>query len=108
MNILPAIRREERRLEKVVSKVQGELNALRGAAEAFGRTYRARRRKRRKMSAAARAKISRAAKRRWAKVRAQARKWRREHDGNEVGKLRALARHRTVGCLPSVDAPGIE
>jgi hypothetical protein len=66
MNILPAIRREERRLEKVVGKLQGELNALRAAAEAFGKTYRAGGKKRR-MSAATKAKIARAQKAIWAK-----------------------------------------
>jgi hypothetical protein len=73
MNILPAIRREERRLEKAVSKLQGELNALRAAGKAFGKTYRAGGKKR-TLSPAARAKISKAQKQRWAKVRARAKK----------------------------------
>jgi hypothetical protein len=67
MNILPAIRREERKLEKMVSRVQGQLNALRMAAKAFGKTYRAR--KRSKMSAATKAKIARAQRAIWAKKR---------------------------------------
>jgi len=76
MNILAAIRREKRKLEKQVGRLQRELDGLRGAAKAlrgaatdgFGIA------KKRVMSAAARAKISAAAKRRWAKVRAGAKK----------------------------------
>ena len=67
MNLLPALRREERRLEKVVARVQGELNAVQQALKAFGKTYRAG--AGRKMSAAARAKIAKAQKARWAKQR---------------------------------------
>jgi hypothetical protein len=38
MNILVAIQREERKLEKEVKKVQKQLNALRSAARALGHT----------------------------------------------------------------------
>ena len=76
MNILAAIRREKRKVEKQVGKLQRELDGLTGAAKAlraaatdgFGTA------KKRVMSAAARAKISAAAKRRWAKVKAGAKK----------------------------------
>ena len=67
MNLLPALRREEKRLEQAVSKVHHELKAVQKAIQAFGRTYR--NRTGRKMSAAARAKISKAQKARWAKHR---------------------------------------
>jgi hypothetical protein len=76
MNILAAIRRGERKLEKQARKVQKQLEGLRAAANALGdsATDGAGRVQKRVMSAAARAKISRAAKRRWTKVRAGARK----------------------------------
>jgi peptidoglycan hydrolase CwlO-like protein len=76
MDILAAIKREERRLEKQLGKIQHQLNGVRAAAKALGDT--ANREvtsvKKRVLSAAGRAKIRRAAKRRWAKVRAQAKK----------------------------------
>jgi hypothetical protein len=76
MNILAAIRRGERKLEKQARKVQKQLEGLRAAANALGDSAMdgAGRVQKRVMSAAARAKISRAAKRRWTKVRAGARK----------------------------------
>jgi hypothetical protein len=74
MNILAAIRREERRLEKQVGRLQKQLDGLRSAANALGDSAMdgAGRVQKRVMSAAARAKISRAAKRRWAKIKAGA------------------------------------
>jgi hypothetical protein len=76
MNILETIRREERKLERRVGKVQRQLEGLKAAAKALGHSASNQLGKARKrvMSAAARAKISAAAKRRWAKVRAGARK----------------------------------
>jgi hypothetical protein len=76
MNILAAIRREERKLEKQVGKLQGQLDGLTAAAKALGNSASTELGKvpKRVMSAAARAKISAAAKRRWAKVRAGAKK----------------------------------
>jgi hypothetical protein len=76
MNILAAIRREERKLEKNLGKLQHQLDGLRSAAKALGRSTgkELTGAKKRVMSAAARAKISAAAKRRWAKVRAGAKK----------------------------------
>jgi hypothetical protein len=76
MDLLAAIKREERKLEKELSQLQNKLGGVRAAAEALGNT--ASREiaqvKKHVMSAAARAKISKAAKARWAKFRAQAKK----------------------------------
>jgi len=71
MNILAAIRREKRKLETQVIRLQRELNGLTAAAKAMGRSAGRDldRTEKRVMSAAARAKISAAAKRRWAKVK---------------------------------------
>ena len=76
MHILAAIRREERKLEGQLSKLQHQLDGVRAAAKVLGRSASrdlADARKR-VLSAAARAKISKAAKKRWAKIRAQAKK----------------------------------
>lgn len=75
MNILAALRREEAKLEKQANKVRKQLDALRVAMKILGREVASggkRRigRKKRVLSAAARAKISRATKARWAKFRA--------------------------------------
>jgi hypothetical protein len=73
MDLLAAIKREERKLEKELGNLQRRLNGIRGAAKALGNT--ANREiaqvKKRVMSAAARAKISKATKARWAKFRAE-------------------------------------
>ena len=76
MNILAAIRREERKLEKQVSRLECQLSGVRAAAKALGNSAskEATTVKKRVMSAAGRAKIAKAAKKRWAKVRAQAKK----------------------------------
>jgi hypothetical protein len=76
MKILAAIKREEKRLEKRLSKLQQQLNGVRTAAKALGDSTNRELKgvKKRVMSAAARAKIGRAAKKRWAKFRAQAKK----------------------------------
>ncbi len=72
MNLLSAIKREERKLEKELGKLQHQLNGVRAAAKALG--SKASREvtevKKRVMSAAARAKISKATKARWARFRA--------------------------------------
>jgi hypothetical protein len=72
MDILAAIKREEKKLEKQLGKVQHQLNGIRAAAKALGdstgRELNAV--KKRVMSAAARAKIGKATKERWAKFRA--------------------------------------
>jgi hypothetical protein len=76
MDILAAIKREEKKLEKQLGKLQHQLNGVRAAAKALGdsTTREVTTVKKRVMSAAARAKISRASKKRWAKFRAQAKK----------------------------------
>lgn len=76
MNILAAIKREERKLEKQLGKLRRQLDGLRAAGKALGNS--ASREltgiKKRVLSPAGRAKIAKAAKKRWAKVRAQAKK----------------------------------
>ncbi len=72
MNILAAIKREERKLEKRLGKLQHQLSGIRAAAKALGDSTNRELKavKKRVMSAAARAKISKATKARWAKFRA--------------------------------------
>ena len=76
MNILAAIKREERKLEKQLRKLQHQLGGIRAAAKALGGS--AEREavvvKKRVLSAAGRAAIVQGAKKRWAKVRKQAKK----------------------------------
>jgi hypothetical protein len=76
MDLLAAIKREERKLEKELGQLQHKLNGVRVAAKALGdKTVReVTQVKKRVLSAAARAKISKATKARWAKFRAQAKK----------------------------------
>jgi hypothetical protein len=76
MNILAAIKREERKLEKQVGKLQSQLSSVRAAAKALGNSTgkEITKVKKRVLSAAGRAKIAKAAKKRWAKLRAQAKK----------------------------------
>jgi hypothetical protein len=76
MDILAAIKREEGRLEKQLGKIQHQLNAVRAAAKALGGSTNQGLRsvKRHVLSAAGRAAIAKAARKRWAKVRAQAKK----------------------------------
>jgi len=76
MSILAAIRREEKKVKKQLAKLQHNLIGLQSAAKALGKSTN---RdlisvKKRVLSAAGRAKISKAAKKRWAKVKAQAKK----------------------------------
>jgi hypothetical protein len=76
MSILKAIKREEKKLEAQLHKLQHQLTGLRAAAKALGDST-AREVttvKKRVLSAAARANISKATKKRWAKFRAQAKK----------------------------------
>ena len=76
MDILAAIKREERKLEKQLGKVEHQLSGIRAAAKALGHT--ANREivgvKKRVLSAAGRAAIVKASKKRWAKIRAQAKR----------------------------------
>jgi hypothetical protein len=76
MSLLAAIKQEEQKLEKELAKVQHRLNGVKAAAKALGHAAgdELSSAKKRVMSAAARAKLSRAAKRRWAKVKAGAKK----------------------------------
>jgi hypothetical protein len=79
MSILKAIKREEKKLEAQLHKLQHQLNGIRAAAKALGdSTVReVTTVKKRVMSAAARAKIGKASKKRWAKFRAEAKKLRK-------------------------------
>jgi len=76
MSILAAIRREEKKVKKQLAKLQNHLIGLQSAAKALGKS--ANRdltsTKKRVLSAAGRAKISKAAKKRWAKIKAQTKK----------------------------------
>jgi len=76
MSLLAAIKREEQKLEKELRRLQHQLDGVRAAAQALGRSANAslNSAKKRVLSAAARKKISKAAKRRWAKVKAGAKK----------------------------------
>jgi hypothetical protein len=76
MNILAAIKREEKKLEKQLKKVQHQLDGVRSAAKALGHTaaVEVKGAKKRVLSAAGRAAISKAAKKRWAKMKKQAKK----------------------------------
>jgi hypothetical protein len=76
MNILATIKREERKLEKQLGKLNHQLSGVRAAAKALGGS--AEREvvsvKKRVLSTAGRAAIAKAAKKRWAKVRKNAKK----------------------------------
>src|SRR5258708_13865075 len=80
MDILAAIKREEKKLEKQLGKLQHQLNGIRAAAKALGdsTSRELNTGKKRVMSAAAKAKISKASKKRWAKFRAPKAKGKRE------------------------------
>ena len=73
MDLLAAIKREEQKLEKELTKLQGQLNGIRAAAKALGATTvrEVTQVKKRVLSAAAKAKISKATKARWARFRAE-------------------------------------
>ena len=76
MSILAAIKREEKKVQKQLGKLQHQLSGLQAAAKAMGDST-SRELKgvnKRVMSAASRAKIAKAAKKRWAKIKAQAKK----------------------------------
>jgi prophage DNA circulation protein len=76
MNVLQEIRRQQRKVEKQVGRLQAKLEGLRAAARVLGNSASdgLARTEKKVISAAARAKMSRAAKRRWAKVRAGVKK----------------------------------
>jgi hypothetical protein len=73
MDILAALRQEEAKLQKQADKVRQQLDALRGAMKILGGKGDSAKpigNKKRVMSAAARAKIGKATKERWARFRA--------------------------------------
>jgi hypothetical protein len=76
MNILAAIKCEEIKLEKQLGKLNHQLSGVKAAAKALGGS--AEREvvgvKKRVLSAAGRAAMVKAAKKRWAKVRTQAKR----------------------------------
>jgi geranylgeranyl pyrophosphate synthase len=76
MSILAAIRREEKKVKKKLTRLQHDLIGLQSAAKVLGKTASRdiSRAKKHVLSAKGRAKISRAMKERWAKVRAKAKK----------------------------------
>ena len=76
MDILAAIKREERKLEKQLHKLQHQLNGVRTAARAMGDSTNEEVKvvKKRVLSAAGRAAIIKAEKKRWAGVRKRAKK----------------------------------
>ena len=76
MDILAAIKREGRKLEKELAKLEHQLSGVRAAAKALGHSTEREVSgvKKRVLSAAGRAAIIKAAKKRWAKVRKQAKK----------------------------------
>jgi len=76
MKILAAIKREQKKLEKQLDKLRHQLSGVRAAAKALGESTSKELKivKKRVLSAAARARIGRATKKRWAKFRAQAKK----------------------------------
>ena len=80
MNILAALRQAEAKLQKQADKVRQQLDAVRSARKILGREVASGGKrigkKKRKMSAAARARarISKATKARWAKSRAEKKK----------------------------------
>jgi hypothetical protein len=73
MSILVAIRREQRKVNKKLAKLQSQLSGLEAAAQALGDSTNHEIKIVRKhvLSAAGRAAIAKAAKRRWAKAQAK-------------------------------------
>jgi hypothetical protein len=76
MDILAAIKREERKLAGQLGKLQRQLDGVRAAAKILGNSASRdfTNARERVLSAAARAKMSNAAKKRWAKIKAQGKK----------------------------------
>jgi hypothetical protein len=72
MKILAAIKREQKKLEKQLGKLQRQLSGVQAAAEALGHSASKELKtvRKRVLSAAARARIGKATKKRWAKFRA--------------------------------------
>jgi hypothetical protein len=76
MSVLAAIRREKKKIKKQLAKLQNHLSGLEAAAKALGDSTAKEIKgvKKRVLSAAGRAAISKAARKRWAQVRKQAKK----------------------------------
>ena len=76
MSILAAIRREQKKVKKNLARLQHQWSGLEAAAKALGdsTSKEIKSVKKRVLSAAGRAAIARGVKKRWAKVRAQAKK----------------------------------
>jgi hypothetical protein len=76
MDILAAIKREERKLEKQLDQVNRKLSGVRAAAKALGDSTSKEITvvRKRVLSAAGRAAIVKAAKKRWARARKQVKK----------------------------------
>lgn len=76
MNIVAAIRSEKRKIERQLRELEGRLNGLTAAAKALGDSAGSEvaKVKKRVLSAAARSKMSAAARKRWAKVKGGAKK----------------------------------
>jgi hypothetical protein len=74
MKLLAALQKEARKLTKAKDSLERQLNAISAAVTAFGSTLAADsangRKKKRHMSASARASIAKAQRQRWAKIRA--------------------------------------
>jgi hypothetical protein len=77
MNILAALKQEEAKFEKQVGTAQQQLDTVRAAMKLIGgmngsgKTSGKRKKKKNVMSAATKAKIAKAAKERWAKIKAE-------------------------------------
>jgi hypothetical protein len=76
MDILAAIKREERKLEKQLGKIEHQLSGVRAAAKALGDSTSKEIAvvRKRVLSATGRAAIVKAAKKRWARARKQAKR----------------------------------
>jgi hypothetical protein len=76
MSILAAIRREQKKVKKNLANLQHQLSGLEAAAKALGDStnHEIKSVKKRVLSAAGRAAIARAARKRWATLRKQAKK----------------------------------
>ena len=76
MKLLVAIKKEEKKLAKQLGDLQGQLDGIRKAAAALGKSAGdgIARVEKRTLSAAGRAAISKAARKRWAKFRSQGKK----------------------------------
>jgi hypothetical protein len=76
MSVLAAIRREKKKVRKQLAKLQNQLSGLEAAAKALGNSTSKEIKgvRKRVLSAAGRAAIAKATKKRWAKFRAQAKK----------------------------------